>query len=196
MRTYSSLLSALTEYRRSLPALALAAACFVMAACGDTYRPIAIPILQPGGDPQTVRVATVVSNNNGGPGSTTTVDATGDTNIATFNVGNDPVHAAFWFGSSTRIYVANRAADSVSYYAPTSSGSAVSFVTLPTGSRPVYVSAISSNVYVAESGTNNLAIINASIGVLTKEFPVGVTPVAIGQTPDNNWAFVANKGSV
>jgi len=195
MRTYSSLLLARTGYRRLLPALALAALCFIMAACGDTYRPIAIPILQPGGDPQSTRVATVVSNNNGGPGATTTVDATGDTNIATFQVGNDPVHAAFWFGSSSRIYVANRAADSVSYYAPTSSGTVVSFVTLPAGARPVYVSAVTSNIYVAESGTNNLAIIDAGIGALVKELPVGINPVAIGQTPDNLWAFVANKGS-
>src|SRR4051812_3775970 len=128
MRNYSSLLSLVTRCARYAPAFALAALCLVLAACGDTYRPIAIPILQPGGDPQTTRVATVINNNNGGAGSTITVDATGDTNIAVFQVGKDPVHGAFWLGSTVRIYVANRGDDSVSYYAPTSIGSAVGVI--------------------------------------------------------------------
>lgn len=181
---------------RSAAALALVGLCVLLAGCGDTYRPIALPILQPGGDPQVTRVATVVNNNNGGPGSTTTVDATGDTNIGNFQVGSDPVHAAFWFGSSSRIYVANRSADSVSYFAPAAIGSSVAVVTLPTGARPVYVSSVAvSFVYVAESGTNNVAIIDAGLGILSKELPVGINPVAIAQTPDGQWAYVANKGS-
>ena len=196
MRTYLSLKSAVTPFRRYLPAFALAVLCVLLAGCGDTYRPIAIPILQPGGDPQNTRVATVVNNNNGGAGSTTTVDASGDTNIGNFQVGNDPVHAAFWFGSSARVYVANRNADSVSYFAPTSIGSAVSVITLPPGSHPVYVSSVAvSFVYVAESGTNNVAILDAGLGVLSKELPVGNNPVAIAQTPDGLWAYVANQGS-
>lgn len=196
MRTYWSLKSAATPRTRYLPALVLIALCLFLAGCGDTYRPIAIPILQPGGDPQTTRVATVVNNNNGGPGSTTTVDATGDTNIGNFQVGNDPVHAAFWFGSSSRIYVANRGADSVSYFAPASIGSTVSVITLPAGARPVYVSSVGvSFVYVAESGTNNVALIDAGLGILSKELPVGINPVAIAQTPDGQRAYVANKGS-
>ncbi len=196
MRTHRTLKSAAARLARHVPALTLASLSILLAGCGDTYRPIAIPILQPGGDPQTLRVATVVNNNNGGAGTTTTVDATGDTNIAVFQVGSDPVNAAFWLGSSSRIYVANRGSDSVSFYAPTTAGSAVSVITLPTGSRPVFVSSVASSfVYVAESGTNNVAIIDASLGVLSKELPVGVNPVAITETPNGNWAYVANKGS-
>ncbi len=196
MRTPFSVNSAAKPYVRDAAAIALAVLCILLAACGDTYRPIAIPTLQPGGDPQVTRVATVVNNNNGGPGSTTQVDATGDTNIGNFQVGNDPVHAAFWSGGVSRVYVANRAADSVSFYSPTQLGSSVFTTSLPTGSRPVYVTSVGTSfVYVAESGTNNVGIIDASFGVLTKELPVGINPVAIAETPDGNWAYVANKGS-
>ena len=189
-------MKSVVSFRRDSAAIVLGALVLLLSACGDTYRPIAIPIVQPGGDPQPTRVATVVGNNNGGPGSTTQVDATGDTNIAVFQVGNDPVHAAFWSGSGSRVYVANRAADSVSFYAPTQIGSSVFTISLPAGARPVYVSAVGiSFVYVAESGTNNVGVIDASLGVLIKEFPVGIDPVAIAQTPNGAWAFVANKGS-
>jgi YVTN family beta-propeller protein len=196
MRTSISVNSAAKSYVRDAAAIALAVLCIVLAACGDTYRPIATPTVLPGGDPQTVRVATVVNNNNGGPGSTTQVDATGDTNIGNFQVGNDPVHAAFWFGSVSRVYVANRAADSVSYYAASTLGSAVATIGLPAGARPVFLSSVGFGfVYVAESGTNNVGVIDAGLGVLVKELPVGINPVAIAETPDGNWAYVANKGS-
>lgn len=175
---------------------ALASLTLFLAGCGDTYRPIAIPTLQPGGDPQLARIAAVVSNNNGGAGAVTTVDATGDTNIGNFQVGNDPVHAAYWVGSSTRVYVANRSADSISYYSPLQTTAPVSTLALPVGSRPVFISAQTvSFIYVAESGTNNLAVIDTGLGALSKEIPVGINPVAVAQTPDGNWVYVANKGS-
>src|SRR4051794_26331406 len=196
MRTYLSLQSSDSPYVRALVAIAVGVLCIILIACGDTYRPIALPTLQPGGDPQTTRVATVVNNNNGGQGTATEVDATGDTNIGNFQVGNDPVHAAFWFGSTNRVYVANRNADSVSFFAPLQLGSAVSFISLPAGSRPVYISSVGSAfVYVAESGTNNVAIIDAALGVLIKELPVGINPVAVAHSFNGTLAFVANKGS-
>jgi YVTN family beta-propeller protein len=196
MRTYLSLKSSGTPYARAIVAIAVGVLCMILAACGDTYRPIALPTLQPGGDPQTTRIATVVNNNNGGQGSATEIDATGDTNIGNFQVGNDPVHATFWFGGTSRVYVANRSADSISYFAPLQLGSAVSFISLPTGSRPIYISSVGSTfVYVAESGTNKIAIIDASLGVLSKELPVGINPVAIEHSTDGTLAFVANKGS-
>lgn len=177
-------------------AVCLAALTFFLVGCGDYYRPVALPVIPPGGDPQAARIATVISNNNGGPGSAMTVDATGDTNIGVFQLGNDPVHAAYWFGSTTRVYVANRAADSVSYYSPTTVGGPVSTIGLPAGSRPVWVSSVGATyVFAAESGTNNVAIIDAGAGALTQELPVGVNPVAIAETSDGQWAYVANKGS-
>lgn len=191
MRTYSSIRSCV-----SLPAVCLAALTLLLAGCGDTYRPVALPVIPPGGDPQTARIAVAISNNNGGPGTGTTVDVPGDTNIGVFQVGNDPVHAAFWVGSITRVYVADRAADALAYYSPTTVGGTVSFIGLPAGSHPVYVSAVTTSyIFAAEAGTNNVAVIDAGAGVLKQELPVGVDPVAIGQTSDGQWAFVANKGS-
>lgn len=180
---------------RCAGALLSFAALMILAGCGDTYRPIALPVVQPGGDPQNTRVATVISNNNGGPGNATEVDATGDTNIATFSIGLDPVHAAYASGSVTLLYVANRAADSVSYFSPIVVGGAVSSIGLPSGARPVWVSSVGAYVLVAESGTNNVGVILGATGVLQQELPVGINPVSIAQTPDNQWAYVANKGS-
>ena len=170
-------------------------AALTLAGCGDTYRPVALPVVQPGGDPQTTRIATIISNNNGGPGNATEVDATGDTNIASFAVGVDPVHATYWAGTLNTVFVANRAADSISLFSPTTVGGTVSTVGLPAGSHPVWVSAVGGNIFIAESGTNNVGVIQGATGALKQELPVGVNPVSIAETPDGAWAYVANKGS-
>jgi YVTN family beta-propeller protein len=190
------MISVVHPWTRRVAALVLTGLVLLLAGCGETYRPIALPVIQPGGDPQAIRVATVVNNNNGGPGTTTQVDATGDTNIGDFSVGNDPVFAVYWASNSARVYVANRAADSVSYYSPTQIGSTVSTIGLPTGAKPVFLTSVGTSfVLVAESGTNNIGVIDASQGILVRELPVGVNPVAMAQTPDGAWAYVANKGS-
>lgn len=180
---------------RAFGAFSLTILVLALAGCGDTYRPIALPVIQPGGDPQPTRLATVISNNNGGPGNATVIDATGDATISVFKTGVDPVHAAYWAGSANQVYVANRGADSVSFFSPLTVGGTVSTIGLPTGSHPVWVSALGANILVAESGTNNVGVIEGGAGALKEELPVGINPVAIGQTPDGQWAYVANKGS-
>lgn len=186
-----------TERRaRRLAFPGMLAICLIFAGCGDVYRPVANPILQPGGDPQTARIATVVNNNSGGSGSATEVNATGDTNVGNFPVDGGPVHANFYSGTSTRVYVANKASDSVSYFSPLLLGSTVSSISLPSGSAPTFVRSLDgANVYVAESGTNKMGVIDVASGVLGREIPVGVTPVALQETPDTAWVYVANRGS-
>src|SRR5437762_14385184 len=64
---------------------AIAAAVLLLvfvAGCGDTFRPIVLPVIQPGGDPQSNRNAIVLSNaGTTAVGTTTHINASGDTNV-------------------------------------------------------------------------------------------------------------------
>ncbi len=181
--------------RRMTPLGLLVLLIALWSGCGDIYRPVANPILQPGGDPQLRRQALVVNNSNGAQGTTTEIDVSGDSNLGNFPVGRSPVHGAYYAGGLTRAFVANKGEDTISFYSPMSQGSAVSTVTLPSGSAPVYVFAQqASSLFVAESGSNKLGVVNIATGVLSTELGVGTRPVAITGTPDNSKVFVANQG--
>jgi YVTN family beta-propeller protein len=181
--------------RRSVPAgIAAALAWVLLSGCGDTYRPVANPVLKPGGDPQLTRVAVVLSNNNGSPGMSTSIDISGDTNIGNFVVGRSPVHAAF-LALSAQALVANKNDDSLAFFTPLSQGSTVTFVTLPAGSAPVYLASTEPGfMYVANSGTNSVGVITTSSNALETSIPVGRTPVALVQTPDTTLLYSVNKG--
>ena len=78
-----------------LAGVAAALAWVILTGCGDVYRPVANPVLKPGGDPTAIHVALVLSNNAGALGIGTVVDVSGDTNVGNFPIGRSPVHAAF-----------------------------------------------------------------------------------------------------
>jgi YVTN family beta-propeller protein len=181
--------------RRNVAAGVAAALAWVfLGGCGDAYRPVANPVLKPGGDPQTTRVAVVISNNNGSPGMASSIDVSGDTNIGNFLVGRGPVHAAF-IPFSIQAMVANKNDDSVAYYTPLVLGSAVTFITLPAGSAPVYLATTQSNLmYVANSGTNSVGAITTGTFVLQTTIPVGRSPVALAETPDGSLLYSVNQG--
>ncbi|HEX9119450.1 MAG TPA: beta-propeller fold lactonase family protein [Terriglobales bacterium] len=179
--------------RRSVPAgIAAALAWVLLSGCGDAYRPVANPVPKPGGDPQVTRVAVVLSNNNGSPGMSTSIDVSGDTNIGNFVVGRSPVHAAF-LPSSSQVLVANKNDDSLSVLTPLSLGSTVVIVTLPAGSAPVYLASTQFGImYVANSGTNSVGVVTNF--ALQISIPVGRTPVALVQTPDASLLYSVNQG--
>src|SRR6266478_7794940 len=101
--------------------MAIVLSVFFEAGCGDTFRPIALPIIQPGGQPQTQANAVVVSNPAASTppqnidGVTTHIDTTGDTNVGQVTVGRNPVHAAF-VSSNQLTVVANRDDDNINFY--------------------------------------------------------------------------------
>jgi len=169
--------------------------CWVMlAGCGDVYRPVANPILKPGGDPQSTHVAIVLSNNNGGSGMAASIDVSGDTNIGNFAVGRGPVQGAFAV-NTTVLFVANKADDSVSTFTPLLQGSPVTTITLPSGSAPTYVSSTETGfMYVANSGTNTVGEISTITGSEQAEIPVGRMPVSLAETPDGTKLFCVNQG--
>ena len=171
--------------------------------CGDTFRPIAIPIIQPGGQPQSTREAVILSTGGSAVGSpdgqTTHINVSGDTNAGQVSVGRDPIQVATLSGGGLTAVV-NRGEDSVSIYPTLSPFSAQppTFVSLVSGSAPVFAySNVSGVAYIAESGTNKVAVISTSGNptAVTAEVAVGNNPVGLVGTTDATRVYVANKGS-
>ncbi len=192
---------------RIVVAGSLAALVLALAACGDIFRPIVNPITPPGGDPQAFRLALVV-NEGGTPGTTTQINVSGDTNAGNFVMGQAPVHATF--AGVSGAFVANRDSDTVSAYVPSQQASQVRTVTLPAGSKPVFVhttetstngnclsgaNARAACLYVANSGSNKVGVIDSVQLVLRDEVVVGNSPVALVETPDVKKLYALNKGS-
>ena len=168
--------------------------------CGDQYRPVAIPIVPPAPDPQSIHFVLVLSDNGANdPGASSRLDVSGDTNIGVAQLGLGPSHATLT-PSGSRVYVVNTREDSVSSYSPgTITSTAIPVVTtsLPAGSSPVFVHTTESGtVYVANFGSNTVAAISTSTNVvLNPLIPVGAQPVALAETPDQKKLYAVNQGS-
>ncbi len=181
----------------------LALAAFILLiglGCEDYYRPVANPIISPGGQPQTSHFAWVLNYNPTGAGSTTEIDVSGDTNLAVNSFGAGSIAEAFP-GSSLALYVANSGNDTVSEYLPTLQGSITTITLLP-GSHPVALgSASNTAMYVINSGTNSacpstgsVSTISSSTLTVSNTTCVGHNPIALVQTPANNYVYVLNQG--
>lgn len=186
----------------------LAGVLLILVACGDTFRPIAIPLSPTPPNPANFHYVLSLSTNGSMSNSTipaesgasTRIDVSGDTNAGVAQLGIGPVHAAI-LPDGADIYVANEFSDTVSFYA-VNDATHVSTVSLPTGSAPVFVNtAENANVYVANSGTGTIAVINAA-NAFAKIVPLDpdpVTaatfrPVALVETPNASKVYVANQG--
>ena len=184
--------------------------------CGDYFRPVANPVLQPGGDPQKTAHALVVSSNGANPwGTALVIDVTGDTAVALFTggpiypngplagVGADPVHATNLSGTDI---VINRDDNSVSTFilpTITQGVNPPNIITLPqptpkepnvTPAVPVFGAVAQGTLYVAESNRNGVAVVSISANTMTAEIPVGVDPVALVATPDGTQLYSLNQG--
>jgi YVTN family beta-propeller protein len=185
---------------RAVVCLAVASFLMIEVGCGNQYRPVANPVPSPGGQPAKVHFAWSVNfNPSGGPGSTTEIDVSGDTNLAVNNMGVGSVAEAFP-PSSVALFVANRDNDTVSEYLPTLSGP-VTTISLLAGSHPVYVkSARAGFMYVLNSGANSAcpnggsvsAIPSATLSV-TGTACVGPNPTIMAQSSVNSFLYVLNQ---
>jgi YVTN family beta-propeller protein len=164
------------------------------AGCGETYRPVATPILPNPPNPNFAHY--VITINDNGPnfaGSTTRIDTSGDTNVGVAQMGLSPVHGAL-LPNATRAYVANSGDNTITSYLPTSVTS-ITTISLPAGSVPVFVHTTEfATVYVANSGNNTVSAINTGEGVVANQITVGVNPVAMAETPNGLQLYVANQG--
>jgi YVTN family beta-propeller protein len=190
--------------------LAVGAVILAEASCGEYFRPVAIPITPNPPTPSALHYVISLSSNGTcpaqsnepcGPGAGMRIDVSGDSAVATAQVGLGPAHAALLPGGST-VYVANTTEDTVSFYSPSGIGP-VSTVSLPAGSHPNFVATTeSSTVYVANQGSSSAAppvlptvsAIQAGTGVVTNSVPVGVNPMALAETPDGKKVYAANQG--
>lgn len=183
--------------------LALFAVIVAETGCGEYYRPVAIPITPNPPTPSSLHYVLTLSSNGVcppllsqpcGPGTNARIDVSGDSNVGVAQVGLGPVHAVLLPGG-TQVYVANNEEDTVSFYSP-SAIAPVSTVSLPLGSRPVFLATTeSATVYVANSGSNTVAAIGTTSAVVTNLIPVGANPMALVETPDTKKVYAANQGS-
>lgn len=160
---------------------------FFLAGCGDTFRPVATPITQPGGDPNLSRRAVVLENNGGTPAATGGVDVfdvSGDTNVGFVSSGHDPVFLASSPGGG-RIWVSNQPDDSLSTFATLAPSNGAITVSLPPGSRPGFMATVQSdNMFVAETGTNKVGAVSQSQLILAAEIAVPASPKFLVELPD------------
>jgi YVTN family beta-propeller protein len=168
--------------------------------CGNQYRPVANPIISPGGQPQTTHFAWVVNYNPNGDGSTTQIDVSGDTNTAVNSMGVGSIAEAFPF-NSLALYVANSGDDTVSEYVPTLSG-AITTISLLPGSHPVALgTALNSTMFVLNSGGNSMCPGTGSVSAIktstlsvTSTTCVGHNPTALAQSSSNGFIYIINQG--
>jgi YVTN family beta-propeller protein len=177
---------------------AIVALLLICVACGDQFRPVAIPITPPPPNPQAAHNVFVLSDNGpDNPGASSQLDVSGDTNIGVARLGLAPAHAALTPNAS-RIYVVNRLEDTVSSYAP-GSATSVTTTSLPTGSSPVFVATTEAGtVYVANSRTKTVAAISTTNNfLLDPQIALQASPVALAETPDGKKLYaVESNGSV
>jgi len=169
----------------------------ICTSCGDVYRPVATPIAPNPPNPGFSHVALVISGNGSShPGASTSIDVSGDTAVSQSTVGLMPVHAVL-VQSGTKVYVANSLDDTVSTFSP-STAAPVTTISLPAGSTPSFVATAEfATVYVANSGNNTVFAISITSNVVEPPLsgiPVGVNPVALAETPNQQYLYSANRG--
>jgi YVTN family beta-propeller protein len=165
--------------------------------CGQTYRPVATPIAPNPPSPGFAHVAVVISGNGSAhPGASTSIDVSGDTAISQSTLGLMPVQAAL-VRNATSVYVVNSGDDTVSTFSPSSAVPVIT-VSLPAGSKPVFAATTEgATVYIANSGNNTVFAIDTTSNVIEVPLsgvPVGVNPVWLAETPNQQYLYSANAG--
>lgn len=183
--------------------------------CGQVYRPVVIPLTTTPPSPAGFHTVFAISTNVPSyPGGAMQIDVAGDSIAAETpssdrsapNLGNNPTHAAI-LPNLSRVFVASAGSvlpggvDVLSSFTPAfqstiASGlGAVTTISLPAGSQPVFVATTQSTaVYVANYNSNSVSAINTTLNAVINSAPVGVNPVALAETPNGLKIYVANQG--
>ena len=182
--------------------------------CGDQYRPVANPIIGPGGQPQTTHYAYVVNYNPSGNGSTTQIDVSGDsvTSLQTTGLGSN--FESFFSTSAGGLFVSNGNNDTVSEFAVSQTG-VVNTVNLPIGSHPIALTSTQAGVmYVLNSKPNSFCLYSGSVSTIStttlavsnttclakllsppSTFSYATNPVAMVQPANTVRLFIADEAS-
>lgn len=180
--------------RSILRLLAVVVLAVFVVSCGDTFRPTINFKPQPSGNPAALGNAVVLSTNPAGNGSDTHIDVSGDSNAGIITVGPNPI---FLGKGGGRAIVINSDNTLTLYSALVATSTVVTTVTLPASvSGPIGIGTSSnSNVYIANSGSNDVSVIPAGQTFVTALVPVGTTPVMVAASSGGNKIYVVNNGS-
>ena len=167
--------------------------------CGDQYRPVANPIIGPGGQPQSTHFAYVVNYNPNGDGSVTKIDVSGDSVSFVQTLGVGSIYEALP-PNSTALFIANSGDDTVSDFSAFLSGTVTTIGLLP-GSHPVFLAASqTTSMYVLNAGANSacpnsgsVSIVATATGSVTSTGCVGVNPINMVQAANAGQLFVLNQ---
>lgn len=197
-----------------LVAVLLAALCEI--GCGDVFRPIAQPIPLPPPNPAAGHlVLALASNGTSDAGTLSRIDVSGDSVSSIFTTGVAPVYAAF-AGGGSKVYVANSVEDTVSSNSSSSPTQATT-ISLPqlcggsgcVASHPVFVTSTETGkMYVANSGTGTVSVINTASDVVIATVSVdpafagtplpapnpAANPVALAELPNGSRVYSVNQG--
>lgn len=196
------------SFRRVGWVAAIALAALLEISCGEVYRPVVIPINTTPPNPANFHaVYSISANVPFNPGTALQIDVSGDSTIGVANIGVNPTHATL-MPNNSRIFVASAGslfpgdADVVSAFFPASSSTVATGLStpftfsLPYGSLPVFVTTTqSTNVYVANYGTNSVSSLNIGTNIVGLTGAAGTNPVALAETPNAQHLYVANQGS-
>jgi YVTN family beta-propeller protein len=184
----------MTRYRAALLGL-LAVLLVLWTACGDTFRPVAIPLSPTPPSPSSFYYVLALSQNGvNNAGASTRIDVSGDSNVGVAQLGIAPVYAAL-VPSGNNVYIANSLDDTVSSYA-LGSPATVNTTTLEPGSTPIFIAtADNATVYVANAGNGTVGAINTSNNALANSIAVGFNPVSIIETPDASKIYAVGGGA-
>jgi DNA-binding beta-propeller fold protein YncE len=183
-----------------VPSLVLFMVVVLLTSCGDTYRPVVIPLPQPGGDPQATHFALVVNANYGQPTnlvngvgpSVSQIDVSGDVNVGNHRTGLNPVHASLSPGFLA--FVVNQGDSTVSYFSALLANPSIVTVALEPGAGATYVETSGFLAFVSETALNRVAIVDSNLPAAKAFINVGAAPVALAATSDGKKVYVANTG--
>ncbi|MCU1301501.1 MAG: YncE family protein [Candidatus Sulfotelmatobacter sp.] len=183
--------------------------------CGQVYRPVVIPLSTSPPTPAAFHTVFGISMNVPSfPGGAMQINVSGDSIAAETpssdksapNLGNNPTHAAI-LPNLSRVFVTSAGSivpggvDVLSYFSPafqSTAGSqfgAVTTISLPAGSQPVFVNTTqNAAVYVANFNSNSVFAISTATNAISNTAPVGSNPVALAETPNGLKIYVANQG--
>jgi DNA-binding beta-propeller fold protein YncE len=151
--------------------------------CGDQYRPVANPIVGPGGQPQNNHNAYVVNFNPAGNGSTMQLNVSGDTVTQLQTTGSGSNYESFLSTSTGAVFVSNGNGDSVSEFNVNVTG-VVTTINLPAGSHPVAVATTQPGVvYVLNSQPNSACSTTGSISNINTATLNVINTVCLGPAP-------------
>lgn len=190
------------SFRRVGWLAAMVLASLLWTSCGETYRPVVIPVSQTPPNPASFHAVFGVSSNvSPNQGSALQIDVSGDSNIGEANVGINPTHAA-GLANNSRIFVASAGsltagnADVVTAFSPAFPSSIgigisnVSVFSMP-NVGPNQMAAITA---ISESGNVVTVTLSAPISQATVGGPIVISGVTIGGY-DGNFVLSSVNGT-